>query len=142
MNYFGTNYQNSYQPMMNQLPVQQPQIQQPTVTTPTYNNGGQFFFVNSKDEAEKWIVNQGQTVYLFDVNKGIFYEKSVGRNGLPQPIQTYQYKKEEIVEPEKKDEPKVEYVTKEEFLEMQTKLKSEIKKLKPINRTKKETTNG
>lgn len=133
------NYFNPYgfsQP--NQQPIQQPiqqSIQQPVqqpVQQPQFQNGGLFFFVNSKEEAEKWIVSQGQTVYLFDVNNGVFYAKTVNRNGLPQPIETFKFSK--MVEEPKEEIQEIEYVSKEEFEDSMEKLKNEIKKLKPIRK--------
>lgn len=125
------NYFNPYgfsQP--NQQPIQQP-VQQP-VQQPQFQNGGLFFFVNSKEEAEKWVVSQGQTVYLFDVNNGVFYAKTVNRNGLPQPIEIFEYSKK--IEEPKEEIQEIEYVSKEEFEDSMEKLKNEIKKLKPIRK--------
>lgn len=144
MNYFGT-YQG-YNPIQQtnqnfQQPIQQVQqpIQSQPITTPSqpFSNGGMFFFVSSKEEAEKWVVSQGQIVYLFNVNDGVFYVKSVGKNGLPQPLETYTFEKQEMIKEENKEEPKIEYVSKEEFLDFSENIKNEINKLKPISTTRK-----
>lgn len=142
MNYFSNGFQNPYQ-QIQPVPMAQPSQQQAAQPAqvvnplnPQYNNGGNFFYVNNKDEVDNWIVNQGQTVYLFDTTNSLFYIKGVGKNGSPLPLEVYEYHKH--TEAPKEDEPAVEYVTKEEFLEMQAKLKAEIKKLKPLNKPRKE----
>ena len=138
MNYFNNGFQNPYQPIQPAvIPQTNQQVQPTAVPSNQFNNGGNFFYVNSKNDVDNWIVNQGQTVYLFDTNNSIFYIKSVAKNGSPLPLETYEYhKKEEIAEQETEV---IEYVTKEEFDEMKSKFQAEIKRLKPLSKTRKET---
>lgn len=126
---------NNYNPF-GYSPMTQPQYQQPIqqpapVQQAPYQNGGQFYFVSSKDEAEKWIVGQGQTVYLFDTSNDCFYIKAVAKNGLPQPLECFAYKK---VEDTPKEVKSVEYATVNQLNEVVDKLESEIKKLKPAKK--------
>ncbi len=86
-------YLSTY-PQYNQPPFQVPGYNQPQqAQNPTNNqDAGAFYFVNSKHEAENWIVGAGQTVFFFDRNTSTFYIKTVAQNGLSQPLEVYDYK--------------------------------------------------
>lgn len=137
MNYFNNPYAASnYQPVQPMIPQPTQQQVQPTIpTTSQYSNGGNFFYVNNKEEVDNWIVNQGQTVYLFDTTNSLFYIKGVAKNGSPLPLEVYEYHKHNE---QPKEEEVIEYVTKDEFNAMKKKLQSEIKRLKPLNKPRKE----
>lgn len=120
MNYY--NPYNNYQMPNFATPVQ------PT-PQPTYNNGGDLFFVGSEDEAKNWIVNPNQTVYLLDRNNARLYIKSVENNGMAKPLEVFT-----LGVPEAPTEEKIEYATKEDLEKVQAKLKSEIKKIKPLGK--------
>lgn len=120
----------SYNPTTYQ-PIQQQPMQQPMQQPQSYVNGSQLYYINSKEEAEKWVVGQGQTVYLFDNANNIFYIKSVAKNGLPQPLEAFAYQK---VEEEPKVAKSVEYATVDQLEALSKKIESEIKKLKPIKK--------
>ena len=72
-------------------------------------------FVNGLVEANSWVVQRGQTVRLWDRNVQKFYIKSVGENGMPNPIEVYRYEREMPAIPQ--EEPSAEYITREEFEE-------------------------
>ena len=122
MNYF--NPYGNYQPMPTTQPVVAQQQQQPT-----YTNGGNLYFVGSEDEAKNWIVNPNQTVYLLDRNNARLYIKTVEKNGMAEPLEVFS-----LDTPQVKEEKPVEYATKEDLEKVQSKLKSEIRKLKPLGK--------
>ncbi len=99
MNYFN----NPYMP------------QQPIM--PTYNNGGNLFFVGSEEEAKGWIVNPSQTVYLLDRNNSMLYIKSVEKNGMVAPLESFK-----LSIPENKT-PEVVYATKDDIEELKVQIK-------------------
>ena len=88
-NYFPASYQPMYYPgQMPPAPVPltqaAPAAQQQTIeNTQTY--------VNGIDDVASWVVQRGQSVCLFDRNQNTFYVKSVSDNGMPNPIEIYDY---------------------------------------------------
>ena len=123
------NYYNPYQIPNYTNPIQ-PTIPTTTpTTTPTYTNGGNLYFVGSEDEAKNWIVGPNQTVYLLDRNNARLYIKTVEKNGMAEPLEVFTLGSQEI-----KEEPTVEYATKEDLEKVQAKLKSEIRKIKPLGK--------
>lgn len=86
----------------------------------TFNNGGNFYYVNSKQEAENWIVNPDSTVFLLDRTNKCFYIKTVEKSGLAKPLEVYTYEQKEVV-----SKPS-EYATKEDI----ESIRSELKELK------------
>ena len=87
---------------------------------PTFTNGGQFYFVNNKQEAENWIVNPDSTVYLFDKTNKQFFIKSVEKSGQVKPLEVYSYEQTEVIE-----KPS-EYATKQDI----ESLREEIKEIR------------
>lgn len=122
---YNNGFPLSYQPY--QMPYQmQPQQPQPQVQP---QNGGMFYFVNNKQEAENWMVNAGQTMFFFDRNASVFYIKSVAQNGLSQPIEVYDYKQRvSVASPELENSPenKLEdkYITRDEFEALKAKIEA------------------
>ena len=84
---------------------------------PTFTNGGQFYFVNNKQEAENWIVNPDTTVYLFDKTNKQFFIKTVEKSGQVKPLEVYSYEQTEVVE-----KPS-EYATKQDIENLQAEIK-------------------
>lgn len=86
----------TYPQFNSNLPYQMPNAytvpQNQAQTQPATQDGGSFYFVNSKQDAENWVVGAGQTVFFFDRNASVFYIKSVAQNGLSQPLEVYDYK--------------------------------------------------
>lgn len=124
MNYF--NPYGNFQPNGNYQPMP---TTQPVVSQPTYTNGGNLYFVGSEDEAKNWIVNPNQTVYLLDRNNSRLYIKTVEKNGMAEPLEVFTLGTQKIEE-----ETKVEYATKEDLEKLQSKFKSELRKVKPIGK--------
>lgn len=85
------NYQNGYQmpiygqvyPQMQAQPLQQ-QPQQP-------QNGIQW--VQGEAGAKSYLVAAGNTVMLMDSETQRFYIKSTDANGMPHPLQVYEYRR-------------------------------------------------
>lgn len=121
MNYF-TNPYLPQQPIMPTMP--QPPVM-PNNTN--YVNGGNLYFVGSLEEANKWIVNPNQTVYLLDRNNAKFYIKSVEKNGMATPLQVFNLSQENI---ETNEEIKTEYATKEDLFNLKEQFSEEIRKVK------------
>lgn len=99
-----------------------PYMQQPVMPTPTYTNGGNLFFVGSEEEAKSWIVNPNQTVYLLDRNNSMLYIKSVEKNGMAQPLESFKLSLPQTVE----NNATAEYATKQDIEDLKIKIK-EIK---------------
>ena len=104
------NLQQLYQP--NQL-MNQPQqlVNQPGQLV----NQSDAIFVSGPNEASSWVVQRGQTVRLWDSNEPKFYIKSVGDNGMPNPLEIYRY--ERVDAPVEKEKTEAEYITRKEFEE-------------------------
>ena len=77
-------------------------------------------FVNGIAEVDSWVVQRGQSVYLFDRNQNVFYVKSVSDNGMPNPIEVYDYTKREL------QNPKDTFATKQDLDELK-KMIEEVK---------------
>lgn len=110
--------QQQIQQLQSQVPQPQPQPQLQTQSQPTTQNGGLFYFVNNKQEAENWMVNAGHTVFFFDRNASTFYIKTVAPNGLSQPIEVYDYtQRTSAPQSDFKDEKPEndKYITRDEF---------------------------
>lgn len=135
------NYQQQFQQMQQNYQQQlQNQVQQ--MSQP--QNGGTFYFVNNIQEVESWVVNAGQTVFFFNRNDKTFYIKSVAQNGLTQPIEIYDYTQRvadsaTVTAEDTTPKPEIDlsqYVTREEFDELKSKinsLESHKKNFKPQN---------
>ena len=78
-------------------------------------NQSDAIFVSGANEAASWVVQRGQTVRLWDSNEPKFYIKSVGDNGMPNPLEIYRY--ERVDAPVAKEKPSEEYITRKEFEE-------------------------
>lgn len=119
-------------PQYLQQQIQQLQNQVPPQPQPVSQNGGSFFFVNNKQEAENWMVNAGQTVFFFDRNASVFYIKTVAQNGLSQPIEVYDYTQRMTTPEAPQSDSKIEldkYVTKDEFEALNAKFEALRKEL-------------
>lgn len=81
---FPATYQPMY-PTYTQTP-QVPQMQ-------AGQNDSGIMFVNGLQEASSWVVQPGQKAFLMDRNANTFYVKSVNDNGMPNPIEIYDYTK-------------------------------------------------
>lgn len=85
-NYFPVGYQPMYYP--SQL---QPAPAPLTQAAPSPQPESAQTYVNGIDDVAGWVVQRGQSVCLFDRNQNTFYIKSVSDNGMPNPIEVYDY---------------------------------------------------
>lgn len=120
--YFPTSYQpNYYGGMYN------PQPNIPQVPTPAQQQtGGGLTWVQGEAGAKSYLVAPNTTVLLMDSESNKFYLKSSDVSGMPQPLRVFEYT-EKTGQQAQKHAPDVdlgEYVTKREFDEFKTTLKS------------------
>lgn len=116
-NGFPTSYAPMY-PQMNFMPPPQPQQE----NLPQQQNDSGLMFVNGLNEASAWVVQPGHRAFLMDRNANTFYVKSVNENGMPNPLEIYDYKKRDNVSREEPEIDTPEYITREEFEERLAKL--------------------
>lgn len=125
-NYFPATYQPNYyggmynpQPQIPQIPTPAPQAQQQA------NNNG-LNWVQGETGAKGYLVAPNTTVLLMDSESNRFYLKSSDASGMPLPLRVFEYEEKTGKEGQKlaPDSPSVEYVTKREFDEFKTTLKS------------------
>lgn len=114
-------YQPTY-PMYQSYQPQPQQMQIPQQTMQVQQNDSVIMFVNGLDEANAWVVQPGKSAFLMDRNANSFYVKSVDANGMPNPIEVYDYKKrdQDNNRQEQKQAPQIDtdmFVTREEFEE-------------------------
>lgn len=109
-------YYNNYFPQSN---GQSPYYQQPTQNQFSYNAPTQpssdIKWVQGEAAARAYPVGAGSSVLLMDSEDEVFYVKSSDSSGMPLPLRIFEYKEKVIEPPRSKNEPPVEYVTKEEF---------------------------
>ena len=133
-NYFGgwaPGYMTQPQPAPDMLaqfksPYQPPQPQ------PQPNSSG-LIWVQGESGAKSFMVAPGQSVLLMDSEAMVFYIKTADASGVPLPLRTFHYTETVpgAVAPEKPpEEPKPDYVTREEFeARVAELLKKEAKKV-------------
>jgi len=116
MAYYNGNYPATY----NQL-YQQPQFyQQPASFPPFQQQNGGIIFVQGEAAAKSYPLAPGQRVLLMDSEAYRFYIKAVDANGVPLPLQTFDYTEagaKSAATEEKKEESidLSEYVKRDEF---------------------------
>ena len=116
MAYFG-GYPATYQPMV-------PQYQQQAQTQPQGQQSG-IIWVQGESAAKSYLVAPGSTVQLWDSEEKIIYLKSADPSGMPS-MKILDY----TIRGEEKEQPAVEYATKED-------LNALAEKVKELSRRKK-----
>ena len=89
-------------------PLNNPQMQQPV-------NSTNMIWVQGESGAKAYPIAPGINQALFDVEKQVFYIKSVDQSGMPQPLRMFRYS--ECTEADLK-EPEIDtsnFITREEF---------------------------
>lgn len=139
-NYFPATYQPNYyggmynpQPQIPQIPTpaQQPQPQ-PQVQAPQQQTNPGVNWVQGEAGARSWLVAPNTSVLLMDSESNRFYLKSSDASGMPLPLRIFEYE-EKTGKPQGQapiEQPSEEYVTKREFDEFKTTLKSRYKDTK------------
>jgi hypothetical protein len=122
-NYYNNGY-GSYpyqQPQVNyQQPYQQPQ--------PTRLTQSLFVLVNNDAEAQAYIVQPNQTVYLLNLKDLILTIKKADKDGMYEPEKYFLNK-----EKDEKSEQEPKYVTVEQFTNLQSQINSLFQMVKQNN---------
>lgn len=124
-NYFPATYQPNYYGGMYNPQPQVPQIPTPAQAPQQQANSG-LIWVQGESGAKSYLVAPNTTVLLMDSESNKFYLKSSDVSGMPQPLRVFEYA-EKTGQQTQKAAPDVdlgEYVTKREFDEFKTALKS------------------
>lgn len=124
-NYFPATYQPNYYGGMYNPQPQVPQIPTPAQAPQQQANSG-LIWVQGESGAKSYLVAPNTTVLLMDSESNKFYLKSSDVSGMPQPLRVFEYT-EKTGQQTQKAAPDVdfaEYVTKREFDEFKTALKS------------------
>lgn len=109
-------YQNPYQPY--------PQYQMPQQANPPTQNG--INWVQGEAGAKSFVVANGQSVWLMDSEKPVFYIKSTDQSGIPQPLRIFDFTERTTQNLSAPENNVLEnYVTRQEFEETMSKLLSQ-----------------
>lgn len=130
---------NNYFPQY--YPSAQPQFMPQTQSTnnqqQTTNN---LIWCQGEASAKSYPVGAGQSLLLMDSENPVMYIKSTDQSGMPLPLRIFDYKErlKESVEPVKTvAEPKVDYISRDEFEALREELRAEIRQAnKPISPAK------
>ena len=126
------NYPQYYQPNQFQYSQQAPNTQQV--------QSNNLIWVQGENSAKSYPVSAGQSMLLMDSENPVMYIKSTDQSGMPLPLRIFDYKErlKESVEPAKTvAEPKVDYISRDEFEALREELRAEIRQAnKPINPAK------
>ena len=130
-NYFPQFYPSAQPQFMPQMQNTNNQPQQPT------NN---LIWVQGENSAKSYPVSAGQSVLLMDSENPVMYIKSTDQSGMPLPLRIFDYKErtqERTERPQTVSEPKVEYISRNEFDEFRDEIRAEIKQAKaPVTTSK------
>ena len=138
--YFPAGYQHNYygglynpQPQIPQIPTpaQQPQPQ-PQAQAPQQQSNPGVNWVQGEAGARSWLVAPNTSVLLMDSESNRFYLKSSDASGMPLPLRIFEYEEKtgNAQGQAPIEQPSEEYVTKREFDEFKTTLKSRYKDTK------------
>lgn len=117
----------NYNPYGNQnngfgLPMQQP--------------SGEPVWVQGMAGAQSSYVQPGKTGFFFDIERPVFYAKTVDQNGMPRPLEEYEYKK---IDPQQMKQGQgndmSQYVTKDELKAILA--EREVKNERPVQKIRK-----
>jgi len=125
--YYQPNYQPQYTP---QVPASQPHMQT--------NN---LIWCQGENAAKSYPVSAGQSVLLMDSENPVMYIKSTDQSGMPLPLRIFDYTERTQERAERVQtvaEPKMDYISRNEFDAFRDEIKAEIKQVnKPITTTAK-----
>lgn len=120
------NYYPQYYPLQN--------YQMPQPQNSTHNNG--ITWVQGEASAKSYPISAGQSILLMDSENPIMYIKSTDQSGMPLPLRIFDYKErtqERTEPPHTVSEPKVEYVSKDEFDAFRDEIRAELRQ--PVSKT-------
>ena len=118
MAYYG-GFPATYQPMFQAQQYQAPQQQQ--------NQQGGLIWVQGEAAAKSYMVAPGNTVQLWDSEEKVIYLKSADASGMPS-MKILDY----TIRGEEKEQPAVEYATKEDLNALAEKVKELAKRKKTV----------
>ena len=117
-----------------------PQVQNTNNQQQTTNN---LIWCQGEASAKSYPVSAGQSLLLMDSENPVMYIKSTDQSGMPLPLRVFDYKersKESVEHAQTVAEPKVDYISRNEFDTFKEEIKNELKQIsKPINPTTKTT---
>ena len=82
--------------------------------SPAQQSGNGIIWVQGEAGAKSFMVGAGQSVMLMDSESNVFYIKSSDQSGMPMPLRTFDYTERVAPKPEAV-QPKMDYVTRDEF---------------------------
>lgn len=136
---YGTGYMPNY-PQQNYgytgySPVGNQQLQYAGYTAPaatpqvSQNTGGIVCYpIKGEEAANAYLVAPNQSVWLIDMEKGVFYIKTADSNGVPFPLRIFDYKERAPKTEEASQVDLSEYVTKSDLKQMINELKASMRK--------------
>ena len=102
-----------------------PQYQMPQQTVPQQTANG-INWVQGEVGAKSFFVGNGQSVWLMDSEKPVFYIKSTDQSGIPQPLRVFDFTERTTQGvPAPENNLLENYVTRQEFEETMSKLLSQ-----------------
>lgn len=124
-NYFPQFYPNTPQFSGNSPQFQQQQLHSTGIT-----------WVQGENSAKSYPIGAGQSILLMDSENPIMYIKSTDQSGMPLPLRVFDYTErlsERAERPQTVAEPKVDYISRDEFDAFRDEIKAEIKQAtKPV----------
>ena len=134
---------NNYYPQF--YPSAQPQFipQQVQNTANQQQTTNNLIWCQGEASAKSYPVSAGQSILLMDSENPVMYIKSTNQSGMPLPLRIFDYKersKEPVEHAQTVAEPKVDYISRNEFDTFKEEIKNELKQIsKPINPATKTT---
>ena len=105
----------------------QPMIQAPQYQAPQQNQQGGLIWVQGEAAAKSYMVAPGNTVQLWDSEEKVIYLKSADPSGMPS-MKILDY----TIRGEEKEQPAVEYATKEDLNALAEKVKELSRRRKAV----------
>lgn len=103
-------------------------------------SSGEPVWVQGKAGAQSYYVQPGKTAFLFDSEQQVFYIKTVNANGMPQPLQEFEYVKKEIQPAQAVQNDMSQYVTKDELKLILADYVNGGKNERPVSKVRKSNT--
>lgn len=129
---------NNYFPQF--YPSTQPQFMPQSNAQNQTNN---LVWVQGENSAKSYPVGAGQSILLMDSENPVMYIKSTDQSGMPLPLRIFDYQERSQARTERSQtvaEPKVEYVSRDEFEAFRDEIKGEIRQT--VTSTPKTTSNS
>jgi len=101
--------------------------------SPAQQSSNGIIWVQGEAGAKSFMVGAGQSVMLMDSESNVFYIKSSDQSGMPMPLRTFDYTERVAPKPEAV-QPKMDYVTRDEFEKRLAELSSGKQSVRPTKR--------